>query len=313
MNYKFFFNHTALLFSFLTGLSGQGSALYFHNRKNNFLKKIEVLTNQQKNLLKIFFRIYTKYYPDLPYIFYFENSKKDLQKELKKLLTAQEFQQINQILANFKPVFEEIYKKERLKLVERKKKLKYISKEKKYVSVLLKFFNLENKKNVKRILYRIFISINNESINDCAGLYWGDNNVSLEISDCPIKNLKYVFGGILMHEIAHDFFKRSFVYNNFKKFCDNLKSNRSLNKIITKYKLTKIDLIEEMIITSITPEGYFYKKYFGKLPTKTDVIKFEHLRKKVGMALAPTLQNYIKNNKSIDKNYFEIVVSAITS
>ncbi|MBU3968701.1 hypothetical protein KJ991_00580 [Patescibacteria group bacterium] len=313
MNYKFFFNHTALLFSFLTDISGQGSSLYFHNRKNNFLKKIDILTNQQKNLLKIFSKIYIKYYPDLSYIFYFENSGENLQKELKKLLTAQEFQQINQILANLKPVFEEIYKKERLKLVERKKKLEYISKEKKYKKILLNLFNLENKENIKENSYKVFLSLNNKSLDDCAGWYWGDNNISLEISDCPIKNLKYIFGGILLHEISHDLFKKSPIYTDFKKFCDNLKSNKSLNKIITKYELTKIDLIEEMIITSITPEGYFYRKYFGKLPTKTDVIEFEHLRKKVGMALAPTLQNYIKNNKTIDKNYFEIVVSAITS
>lgn len=315
MKYNFFFNYFGLLFSFLTDLSGQGSAFYFYNRKNNFFKKIEILTLQQKKFLNIFSKIYTKYYPDLPCIFYFGDSEKNLQKKLKKLLTTRELQQINQVLINFKPIFERIYEKEKSKLIERRNELKYISNGKEDKKVLLKLFNLKNKKNIKKdeYKYNIFLSLNNDLINDCAGWYWGDNNVSLEISDCPIKNLKYVFGGILLHEIAHDLFEKSSLYHDFKKFCKNIEKNELLNKIAKKYKITVSELVEEMIISSITPEGYFYRKYFGKLPAKASVIEFERLRKKIGLALVSTLQNYIKNNKVIDRNYFEIVINSIVS
>lgn len=306
MKYKFFFNYYGLLFSFLTDISGLGSAFYFKNRKNNFLKKIGKLTLQQKTDIKKFSEIYKKYYPDLPYIFYFKNKP---QKELKKLLSEKHFKEINQIMINFNFVFKKIYEKEKPKLDDKKNKLKDLVKNKKYENVLLRLFNKKNNNSA----YNVFLSLNNNHINDCTGLYWGDNNILLEISDCPIRNMKYVFGGVLLHEISHDLFEKSFIYSDFKKFCRNLKNNKLLSKISKKHKTAVTDLIEEMVVSSIVPEGFFFKKYFGKFPVRKNIIQFEKLRKKVGLLTAPKLEDYIRNNKAIDIGYFDIIVNAIIS
>lgn len=115
---------------------------------------------------------------------------------------------------------------------------------------------------------------------------------------------------VLAHEFFHLILRKN--KNLFLKITDIAKENDKLFVGLAEGIPSRM-FLEELLISSFTPEGYLSKKYFNtKIISYTsrpkDLLRW---RKFVAFKLSQVAKKYINDNQRIDENYLKDLIRAI--
>jgi len=255
-----------------------------------WLKELGSLTKNQIMLLEKFREIHLKYSFGNNFLgSHFYLRKKPI-KSLKKSTTLQEAKIIRRVFSSMEKKFNLLYVKELPLLREwqniLEKKLKNHQKTKLIIKSLNKIYNVNNPKKG----FNIFLLPSKKDITAGWGYIGDDKSMAIAISSQSLKNCNHTIA-VIWHEAIHRFFEKEYFLPIVKGlFPDDQDA---------------INLIKEVTVSSLFPNGLFGKKFLG--------IKAKSLNRKLpnkyNESILGTINHYIKNGQHLDEKYIKKIYS----
>ncbi len=316
MKFVFKINKTANKFHFISNLT----EWHFSARKSYneyWIKKTGKLTKKEKSALISLTKILKKYnfgkdFLGKPFTL---NEEKDVWKKVEKWVNRKEFVEIKNIFDIFDQRFEKIWELEKSNLDLGKLAIEKALKSQKVKKVLGKGIIFFKSKNPPPSV-TIYILIGCPD-NVGGGANIGTNVITVEFSKGDKRYIQTILI-VILHEILHLFTRSSRYYQyNIKNW-----GNKVLKLAKQIFKKSGIDscvTVGEAIISSWLPEGYVSTRYFRGFSDKKTLIlieerikkeedKFQKWRLFSAKGLYFLAKDYFKNNKPIDKKFFDKAV-----
>ena len=287
-----------------------------------WIKATGPLTKEEKIALKDLKKIFFKYgfefrNNESVYLgnYFFCPEEKDKWNSVKGYLLPLEYDKFTEGFKILEPRFDKLYKEELLKewmdLLEKELNCKRFND---LYNSIKQFFNPKKDEPILNVHLLFSPSLTRTA---SGGANLGDNDITLEVPVFKMSEWDIeAAADILMHELAHIWFENSPVYKFSKNFAT---------------KNIHFDVIKEAIVGSTSPFGYPCQFYSIKVKPINDFLmpklSDEHLAYKnfksgkktnynqlyfyLAWLSYPLLADYFSNNKQIDKNFVERVVSLI--
>lgn len=333
MKFKFKISKLANQFFFISNLS----EWHFSCRKNynkEWLKQTGPLNKKEKKALDDFRKIIKNYgfthdknrrSVYLGQIF-FICPENQIWEKLERFVEENEFKKIQQIFKVFQPRFEKIWNNKSLN--ERVGKVKKSLTKQNIKSLFKNLYQLLPNKSLPRdfMVVSIISPLKGKYITAAGGANLDNHHITLEIPWLKLNTWELEHStGVLAHEIAHILFRlsnlRNIIQMTIKKFRAPM--------FIKPLKRSMIELIEELVISSMIPSGYLAQKYYKFKPVNMFSESFKDIYQEVLKLrqrrlanthrvfryfiwqLYPLAAYYLKSNKKIDKFFIEEVARLI--
>lgn len=266
------------------------SEWHFSNRKSYNIfwrKRLGDFSKQEETALKEFKKIRLKY-PDNKSCFEksFFLSNNPL-KELSLVLSSSEYKDIKNVFSVFRDKFQILYKKELPLLKQWQKKIDKEINNKKYKNKILISLNTLYKTSVKKKTISVYLLFSTPG-GIGGGANIDDKNITLEISNYPLREIKEAIG-IIWHEIVHLLFQYKYFHPLVRKYFLN---NRQ-----------KFFPINEIVTASLFPEGVLGMKIF-KNKLMTPRLFYGLDSSSINRVLILT-KEYLDQKKYFDKEYIK--------
>lgn len=268
---------------------------HFSNQKDyNILwrNELDSFSPEEENALRVFKEIRLRYKPSrTPFELAFFTTKNPWE-DLKKNLISEEYQTVRKIFGLFENKFASIWNKDSHLLYQWQKVLnKDINNHfsiNATVNILNILFNTTPSESEIKI-YLLFSSPNHTG----GGANIDNESISLEISRYPIQGVNHAIG-IIWHETTHLCFQNQYFFSLVLKQLPN--------------EQQKVDLINEIVISSLFPKGILGIRLLKNKPAHTlmaetgtdQTIKILNLTKE-----------YIDKQKSLDEKYIGVVAEIL--
>jgi len=326
MKFRIYYTKLGNQFFFVSNLA----EWHFSCRKKynqEWIKQTGVLTIKEKDALKKIVKILKKYafwekngkkiYLGIPFI---TSSDKRAWMAIEKWVNKEEFKKIRQIFKIFDERFNKIWVKSAIELKKAKKILN---------------ISLNNKKEIKEILEDLS-SLYQQKINDELSIkiylfhhlvensFGGGANLNKNqlTLDCPsiTPNTSSEERAIrtLLHELIHNYFETPQFKNLLINCLDEMDYKKLVDSSIFKEVKSVRNIINEMIVESLLPNGYLAEKYFHfKVAEK--IKNIEEIENKKDKSLADyrllsayhmysISKNYLDNKKPLDEKYINEII-----
>lgn len=285
MRFEFVVRKWANFYFFVQNLS----EWHFSCRKDyNVLWRQELgeFSPKEENYLKNFRELRSKYKSSRTHFEQIPFTSDNPLKEFKKVLSLEEYEQIEKTFSLFERKFDSLYKKEFPVLEQWKKDLDKKANDLVLVNSIIDILSIlfdVSESEMKIKIYLLFSNINHTG----GGTNIDAQSVSLEISRYPLENIGHVLG-IMWHEIIHLLFQNHYFYPLILDFCHNDQKTA--------------DFINEITISSLFPRGILGVKLLkNKPPLKLS----PQISPDQTFELLNLTKKYIDCKKRLDKAYIE--------
>jgi len=249
--------------------------------------------------------------------YFFILKKNKLWNTLNKEIGVIKANKFRKFFENFTQRFDILWEQKKLRLLKIKNYLN--SQSKKIESILAIINRLSDIK--KEIAYfkqiPVHLVISSKRKKDVIGWFSildNKTDLVLECSGVLIKNYTFL-NMILLHEYFHLALRTN---SEIKNQIENIsKKNQKMLSVLSK-DITPSQILEELLISSFVPEGYFATKYFNKkikpvnsVKRKNGIVSFVSARQFCAYKLKNIAKKYINTKKSIDKKYLSSLIDVI--
>lgn len=291
MKFSAVINKSAIFYFFIQNLS----EWHFSNRKDYnevWRQEIEPFTTEEENVLKKVREIHLRYPFGESYlgrVFFLEEN---LWAKLEQRLTREEFTNLEKAFSVFENKFNSFWTKESTLLsgwkTELEKKLNHSLATETVVKQLKMIFNTTSYENEIKIY---LLPSTEKHVGGGANI--DSKSITLEISRYPLQNINHAIG-IVWHETIHLSFQKQYLFPLLLElFHDDKK---------------KIDLINEIAVSSLFPKGIMAVRLFKNRPTK-------QLGREINLQQTVDILNltkeYIDRKKYFDKEYILKIVEVL--
>ncbi|MBU1137270.1 hypothetical protein KKD72_02825 [Patescibacteria group bacterium] len=311
MRFKIKYTKLGNQFFFISNLAEWHFSCRTHYNEK-WIKEGGPLSYQEKKALKEFGRIMKKYtfrqknktdvYLGIPFIT-FPNTL--AWERVERWVNKKEYLKIKEIFNVFSVRFKKNWLAGYKELKKAKLKLEKELNKKKNIEILRILSNLFSNKELLNEDIEIYLLISPSKTGMGGGANIGPESITFECSDIKKDDLPRALL-IIFHEISH-LFERKELNSLLKKYINNLnkkeKEKIKKSKIYQEIKDFEI-IINEMIVSSLLPEGYLSERLTGKKIIKLIVRKqrtFKNLRYYGAYYLYSLVREYIKRQKPLDE------------
>lgn len=246
-------------------------------------------------------------------ISFYGKSESEIWKQIRKSIGKQNTEQFKKAIIPIGPIFASYWKKvsKNLLLWEQ-----YFQDDGKlFEQVIFDIKNLSGVKNFSLSKIPIYLisdpNSNDKDINAWFSWMPKQSFVVVEIPfELKIPNRLFQLG-ILTHEFFHLILKQN--KNLVLQINQIVEENKELFEKLAKGHISNKMFFEELLISSFIPEGYLGEKHLG-FKVVADISSPEDLldwRRLVAFKIRQTAEQYINNNRQIDKEYFERLMEII--
>jgi hypothetical protein len=251
------------------------------------------LTEEQENLLKQFNKIHQEYPFGKNYLgryFYFNDRPLEI---LCKNILSKNFEVISETFSVFENKFNAFYEKE-LPLLESwrnllEEKLNNASQNESITKTLKILYDSQNSENE----VNVFLLPSTGNTTSGSGNIGDTKSITIAISRQPLENYNRTIA-IFWHETIHRFFEKEHFF--------------PLVQQIFMPDQDAVNLIKEATVSSLFPNGWLGKKFFG--------ISNNSLNKKLpesyNKSVLELTKRYMEQNKALDKEYIDNMYSIIS-
>lgn len=330
MKFKIKYTKLGNQFFFISNLADWHFSCRKHYNKQ-WIKQTGPLTSQEKRALKEFSKIMRKYgfryknkksvYLGIPFITF---SPAYAWRKVKKWVNKNEHKKIKEIFKIFEPRFEKIWLLPSKQLKKAKQILEKKLKEKKTNQILEIISVLYKNKEALNKTIEIYLFASPPQTGTGGGANLGADKITFECSKISQKELSHILS-VIFHEIAH-LFEKKYFRPLLKKWVNNLnkREKTKIRKTQVYQEIKNFEIIlNEMVVSSLLPEGYLSEKIFREnvkkkikkyfrinfkstvkpLPKKYRGLK--SLRYYSAYYLYPLAKNYASQKKPLDETYIQ--------
>jgi len=268
------------------------------------------LSNEEKkylNRFKKYFRPFNIYYIESMFMTY---DGKTLQQKISQAVGAEAADFLFEFLKLIDKRFVLLWKKQELILKKLKEKL--VSKNNNLIlSEHLAIKLIKPTKSTQPIVYLLMSSNLKTDFSAWSSTVGKNSTIVIEGGfKEPVANILAVY----LHELIHVYLKTNIgLQNNIKLVAKQLPK-----KVKSKIKGLSADkIVEEIMISALTPEGYLAKKCFPKssiIVKKRPSVSRNYLlsvRRLVAYELSSLVSDYIKESKNIDLDFLNKIIQEI--
>lgn len=316
----------------------------FHCRKHynqEWLKQTGLLTSQEKKILKKFGSVMKKYgfgrknnkcvYLGIPFI---ASSEKQVWQKVKNWVKKKEYGIIKKTFKILEPRFNQIWADAEKQLKKIKQGLEKKLKEKKIKSALKYLSFLYNNKETADKIIEIYLLISPLKNNLGGGANLGPEKITLEAAMADKKTLNFLVL-IVLHELIH-LFEGKYFRPLLKNWVNGLtqKERRKIKKSQIFQQIKQSGnatdkmiiglIINEIIASSLLPEGYLRGKIFKRENVKINIRNYfknnlkskvtspprryrtiKTLRQYTAYHLYSSIKKYSRQKKSLNESYIK--------
>lgn len=304
MKLKFTINEPGTFFHFLDSIS----LWDIHTRDEIYKYYLERygLTKVDKELLRKYIKIRKKYpWKELDSDFYTSRSFDQVKIKIKKRLTNNEFNELNEIINNFYNNIHDIFCDWNEKLIIRKNLLEKELRKYNLRDLFSEISQFYESKTIPRTIY-VHLLVNPSIYSSGGGANISPNkHITIEPKKLRSLNTKNMISDIciICHEILHIIERNA-----------NKKKWRKFKKLVLRKRLD-FDILREAIADTLVPEGYLALKYgfiskikikrFNELRLYQNNIDKEKYYRKARKKLSAIIYNLTKNQIEQGKSIFE--------
>jgi len=331
MQFKFVVSKLANFYFFIANLS----EWHFSCRKDyneEWMKIIGKLTPREKILLEKFRKISQKYNFSSPYLqktkylgkYFYLLPQNICWQQLKKCVTASEFETIRETFDIFRPKFEKIWRKSQTQGL---KTFKQELRKNKWQNLFqdLEMFLGKGPEILNVII--VFSPLKGNGVTAAGNAMLGYQNLILELPALKKNSWELNYSiCILAHEVAHVLFEK----NNGRKLIRDALKDEKMPHRFKNCPLTTENLINEIVAESLVPYGYLAQKYsdfklihclfnplaesykeFQNFQRTHQINYYRYFIRYIVWILMPLTIIYLNNSKKIEKDYIQKIVQTI--
>jgi hypothetical protein len=302
IRFEFYTTKHGVALALLSDLSNWNTLYVNPERRRAWLRIAGPLTKEEKGALRQLSLLLRRYSPKIEKAFFFSKT------ESEALRTTPAKKKIQAIFRLYQPRVESVWRHELLKLETRKKLLNERSDlliriiERELTPLLVPKFTQTH--------HLVFLSLSSPLSSESAGWFWEKNKISLECSNVPIRQVNFLIGGVLLHELIHGLLRDSQVGRLFFRYLRTQPLPHFKN-LTPQTGLHAEKLLEELFISCLAPEGLIYQKYFGRFRQSNQPLT--QVKKLIATRMRPILKLYLARKKAIDRPYLDSLFEAIKS
>lgn len=240
---------------------------------------------------------------------------------IRKQVTKAEYAKLQKIFSTFEPHFAAIWKREEKRLNTAAKTLQEAVKSKKFLP-LIHDLQILFRKNLLEKKLTVILCMRPSRLPWYMGggsAIYGRNRFSLEAGDVNPKRKLRIKKMLLIffHEATHAALAHPDFERRIGLFLKKTKKRPLLQNPLARHGHSPFNIINEAIVSSLLPEGYFEEKYFkGNLEkryrryfqhgiTRQRQEDFHAWRIYAAFHLRPALLEYLKTKRPLDQEYIK--------